>query len=89
MAVVPATYQVDKSPLREGVGATTAALATESEFLTRFPGVRLAPCRLRKPIRYGVVVDESLTKGPEIAFRANAMTLSYFGDYALFAFLPP
>ena len=71
MAVVPASYQVDMSRLKEGAQANTIALATESEFRNRFPG-----CETGAMSPFGnlfdmqVFVDESLTKDLEIAFNA-------------------
>src|SRR5207237_8198256 len=73
MAVVPASYQVDMSRLKEGARANTIALASESEFRTRFPG-----CETGTMSPFGnlfdmaVFVDENLTKDLEIAFNAGS-----------------
>jgi Ala-tRNA(Pro) deacylase len=73
MAVVPASYQVDMSRLKEGAGANTVALASESEFRARFPG-----CETGAMSPFGnlfdmpVFVDESLAKDLEIAFNAGS-----------------
>ena len=73
MAVVPASYQVDMSRLKEGAQANTIALAGESEFRNRFPG-----CETGAMSPFGnlfdmqVFVDESLTKDLEIAFNAGS-----------------
>jgi Ala-tRNA(Pro) deacylase len=73
MAVVPASYQVDMSRLKEGAGANTVALAPESEFRERFPG-----CETGAMSPFGnlfdipVFVDESLAKDLEIAFNAGS-----------------
>ena len=73
MTVVPASYQVDMSRLKEGSRANTVALASESEFRTRFPG-----CETGAMSPFGnlfdmeVFVDESLTKDLEITFNAGS-----------------
>jgi Ala-tRNA(Pro) deacylase len=82
MAVIPASYQVDMTRLKDGARASTVALASESEFRTRFPG-----CETGAMPPFGnlfdmpVFVDESLTEDTEIAFNAGShnelMRLSY------------
>jgi Ala-tRNA(Pro) deacylase len=82
MTVIPASYQVDMTRLKDGARANTVALASESEFRTRFPG-----CETGAMPPFGnlfdmpVFVDESLTKDTEIAFNAGShnelMRLSY------------
>ncbi len=73
MTVVPASHQVDMSRLKEGSHANTVALASESEFRTRFPG-----CETGAMSPFGnlfdmeVFVDESLTKDLEITFNAGS-----------------
>ena len=73
MAVLPASHQVDLTELRQGAGATIAALATEVEFRSRFPG-----CETGAMPPFGnlyempVFVDESLTRDKEIAFNAGS-----------------
>jgi Ala-tRNA(Pro) deacylase len=73
MAVVPASYQVDMSRLKEGAQTNTIALTSESEFRNRFPG-----CETGAMSPFGnlfdmqVFVDESLTKDLEIAFNAGS-----------------
>ena len=73
MTVVPASYQVDMSRLKEGSRANTVALASESEFRPRFPG-----CETGAMSPFGnlfdmeVFVDESLTKDLEITFNAGS-----------------
>lgn len=82
MAVLPASHQVDLTALRQGAGASVAALATEREFRNRFPG-----CETGAMPPFGtlyempVFVDESLTRDREIAFNAGThselMRLAY------------
>jgi Ala-tRNA(Pro) deacylase len=73
MAVVPATYQVDMSRLKEAASANTVALAGESEFRTRFPGCETgAMSPFGNLFDMAVFVDESLSKDLEIAFNAGS-----------------
>jgi Ala-tRNA(Pro) deacylase len=73
MAVLPASYQIALDELKQCAGATTAALATETEFRSRFSG-----CETGAMPPFGnlydmpVFVDESLTKDKEIAFNAGS-----------------
>jgi len=73
MAVVPASYQVNLTQLKEGTQANTVAVASESEFRARFPG-----CETGAMPPFGnlfdmpVFVDESLTKDLEISFNAGS-----------------
>ncbi len=75
MAVVPASRMVDLEHLREVTGATSAELATESEFKDRFP-----ECEVGAMPPFGnlygleVYVDESLREDEEIAFNAGTHT---------------
>ena len=75
MAVVPASRMVDLEHLREITGATSAELATESEFKDRFP-----ECEVGAMPPFGnlydldVYVDESLREDEEIAFNAGTHT---------------
>jgi Ala-tRNA(Pro) deacylase len=73
MAVVPASYQVDMSRLKEGASANMVALASESEFRTRFPGCETgAMSPFGNLFDMAVFVDESLSKDLEIAFNAGS-----------------
>ncbi len=73
MAVVPASYQVNLTQLKEGTQANTVAVASESECRARFPG-----CETGAMPPFGnlfdmpVFVDESLTKDLEISFNAGS-----------------
>ena len=75
MAVVPASRMVDLEHLREITGATSAELATESEFKDRFP-----ECEVGAMPPFGnlydldVYADESLREDEEIAFNAGTHT---------------
>ena len=85
MAVVPASRMVDLEHLREITGATSAELATESEFKDRFP-----ECEVGAMPPFGnlydldVYADESLREDEEIAFNAGTHTELVRLDYADF-----
>ena len=72
MAVLPASFQVDLSGLKEAARAKAVALASEAEFRGRFP-----ECETGAMPPFGnlygmpVFVDRSLTKDKEIAFNAG------------------
>lgn len=73
MAVVPASYQIDMAQLKEGTHANTVALASESEFRTRFPGCETgAMPPFGNLFDMAVFIDESLTKDLEISFNAGS-----------------
>jgi Ala-tRNA(Pro) deacylase len=73
MAVLPASAQVNPSLLKAATGAENLRLASESEFLARFPD-----CETGAMPPFGnlydmpVFVDESLTNDKEIAFNAGS-----------------
>ncbi len=71
MAVLPASDHVDTYALRTALGAETVRLATEFEFKDRFPDCETGAMPPFGNL-YGlqVLVDERLTKDPEIAFNA-------------------
>jgi len=75
MAVLPASRMVDLEHLRDVAGASTAELATESEFKDRFPGCEVGAMPPFGNL-YGldVYVDESLREDEEIAFNAGSHT---------------
>lgn len=72
MAVLPASFQVELSLLRDAAQATSIRLASESEFRNAFP-----ECETGAMPPFGnlynmkVFVDESLTRDKEIAFNAG------------------
>jgi Ala-tRNA(Pro) deacylase len=71
MAVLPASFHVDLRRLRAEAMATTAALASESEFKDRFPDCEIGAIPPFGNL-YGMEVfaDEGLAKDEEIAFNA-------------------
>ncbi len=75
MAVLPASYQVDFSLLKETTGTDKVELASEEEFKGFFPG-----CDVGAMPPFGnlydmdVYVAESLTEDEEIAFNAGSHT---------------
>jgi Ala-tRNA(Pro) deacylase len=85
MAVLPASYAVDLTLLRAGIGARTVSLAKESEFQDQFP-----ECEIGAMPPFGnlygmaVYVDESLTQDEEIAFNAGSHYESLQISYADF-----
>ena len=86
MVVLPASYRVDLSTLRSVAGAQSVALATEAEFLGKFP-----ECETGAMPPFGnlygmpVFVEESLTTNSEIAFNAgthNELIRLSYKDFA-------
>ena len=85
MAVLPASYQIDFDNLKEIFGTRNVSLASETEFMYRFPD-----CEVGAMPPFGnlydmeVYVAESLSEDKEIAFNAGSHTelirLSY-ADY--------
>jgi Ala-tRNA(Pro) deacylase len=73
MAVLPASRRVDLDLLREAANATKVELASEAEFLGRFPGCELGAMPPFGNL-YGmdVLVELSLTRDEEIAFNAGS-----------------
>lgn len=72
MAVLPASFHVDLERFKVSVGAKEVALATESEFRTRFPGCETgAMPPFGNLFQMPVYVDESLTRDLEISFNAG------------------
>src|SRR2546425_12303352 len=73
MAVLPASRHVDLSLLKAATGATTVALAGETEFKDRFPDCETGAMPPFGNL-YGIKVfaDESLAKDKEIAFNAGS-----------------
>jgi Ala-tRNA(Pro) deacylase len=75
MAVLPASFKIDFSLLKEVSGAGTAELADEAEFKDLFPG-----CEIGAMPPFGnlfdmdVYVAESLAEDEEIAFNAGNHT---------------
>lgn len=71
MAVLPASFQVDLGLLQAAAGASSAALAVESDFRGRFPDCETGAMPPFGNL-YGmaVYVDQSLTRDREIAFNA-------------------
>jgi Ala-tRNA(Pro) deacylase len=82
MAVLPASCHVNLAALQEATGAATVTLASEKDFMHRFPA-----CETGAMPPFGnlydmkVFVDVSLTKDKEIAFNAGShwelMRLAY------------
>ncbi len=72
MAVLPASRRMDLSLLKAATGATTVALAGETEFKDRFPDCETGAMPPFGNL-YGMTVfaEESLTKDKEIAFNAG------------------
>ncbi len=71
MAVLPGSDHVDTYALRTALGAESVRLATEFEFKDRFPDCETGAMPPFGNL-YGlqVLVDERLTRDPEIAFNA-------------------
>jgi Ala-tRNA(Pro) deacylase len=75
MAVLPASFHIDFELLKDGLGARTVELATETEFKDRFP-----ECELGAMPPFGnlfgmdTFVAESLREDEEIAFNAGTHT---------------
>lgn len=86
MAVVPASHKVSFDHLREVVGSKQVELASEQEFKGRFPD-----CDPGAMPPFGnlynmeVVVSETLSHDPEIAFNAGSHTELLRMAYADFA----
>jgi len=75
MAVLPASYHVDFDSLREIFGTKNVTLATEPEFMDRFPDCELGAMPPFGNL-YGmaVYVAETLKQNKEIAFNAGSHT---------------
>jgi Ala-tRNA(Pro) deacylase len=75
MAVLPASFHVDFDSLREIFGTKNVTLATEPEFMDRFPDCELGAMPPFGNL-YGmsVFVADSLTQNKEIAFNAGSHT---------------
>ncbi|MCZ6837268.1 MAG: YbaK/EbsC family protein [Planctomycetota bacterium] len=75
MAVLPASRKVNFDRLKKAAGTSTAQLATEEEFASRFPN-----CEVGAMPPFGnvydmeVFVDEPLTHDIDIAFNAGTHT---------------
>ncbi len=73
MAVLPASYYLVSSRLRDEIGASDVVIAGEDEFAGRFPG-----CEIGAMPPFGnlydmeVYVDRTLTEDEEIAFNAGS-----------------
>lgn len=85
MAVLPSSWQVDFDLLKEAAGCRKAELASEEDFLNRFP-----ECELGAMPPFGnlyemdVFVSEGLAEDDEIAFNAGSHTelvRMAFADY--------
>jgi len=82
MVVLPASCHVDLATLRVETAARAISLASETEFMARFPGCEIGAMPPFGNL-YGmpVFVDQSLTKDKEIAFNAGShrelMRLAY------------
>ena len=75
MVVVPADRRVSLHRVKEVAGADHVRIATEAEFQSRFPGCEIgAMPPLGNLYGLDVLVDESLTEDPEIAFNAGNHT---------------
>lgn len=86
MAVMPAIDKIDFNRLKEATGAKTVQLATEAEFLDRFPGFEPGAMPPFGNL-YGmdVFVAASLAEDEEIAFNAGTHTDLVLMKYADFA----
>lgn len=75
MAILPAAAKVDLGRLKEAVGASTVALATEAEFKGLFPDCETGAMPPFGNL-YGlpVLVAERLAENEEIAFNAGSHT---------------
>lgn len=73
MAVLPAHLQIDLRHLADAIGATAVELATEAEFMDRFPDSEVGAMPPFGPL-YGmpVYVAEELTRDRVIAFNAGS-----------------
>jgi len=73
MAVLPASFQVDREELKQRTGVRTAELASEREFKQHFPDCETGAM---PPVGnlYGipVYVDETLAEDRESAFNAGS-----------------
>lgn len=75
MVVLPASYSVDLEHLKQAIGASKVALATESEFKDKFPGCYVGAMPPFGNL-YGmeVFVEEDLAQDERIAFNAGSHT---------------
>jgi len=75
MVVLPASYRVDFTLLKETLGAKSVALASEHEFKTRFPKCEVGAMPPFGNL-YGMdtYVAESLAEDEDIAFNAGSHT---------------
>jgi Ala-tRNA(Pro) deacylase len=75
MAVIPAAHRVVFDLLRQAAGAKEAALASEAEFASAFPGCEVGAMPPFGNL-YGmqVYVSEELTSDEEISFNAGTFT---------------
>lgn len=75
MAVLPASYKINFSQLKKGIGAKKVTLATELEFKDLFP-----ECEIGAMPPFGnlynipVYVEEALSQSEEIVFNAGSHT---------------
>lgn len=73
MAVLPASYYLVASRLRDAIGASEVVIAGENEFAGRFPG-----CQIGAMPPFGnlyempVYVDQNLAEDEKIAFNAGS-----------------
>ena len=75
MAVLPASRRVDLRHLQEAIGADDVVLASEKEFMARFPDCEVgAMPPFGNLYDMGVYVAEQLTEDDEIAFNAGSHT---------------
>ena len=86
LAVLPAKYHVSLEKLKAVCGAASAELATEEEFIKAFPGCETgAMPPFGNLFGLAVYVDETLSRGEEIAFNAGSHTELIQLAYADFA----
>jgi Ala-tRNA(Pro) deacylase len=86
MVVLPAPYHVDLERMRTVTGKTDLALASEQEFVSRFPNCEPgAMPPFGNLFNMAVWVDESLTRDEQIVFNACTHTQAVRMKYADFA----
>lgn len=86
MAVLPASENVSFSRLRAALGVTSARLAHEEEFASRFPDCDTGAMPPFGHL-YGlhVVLDETLSRNERIVFQAGTHTTTMSVPYSDFA----